>query len=123
MIFSLLVCCSRIQSKPTDSDQASEHHVMENEHPALVWVDDADLVERAAPRLGRASPRLGRASPRLGRRTAALLFARLNHGRYAFADEDMSNDDASEIDSYNHERRAAPRLGRAIHVHEQEKQV
>lgn len=94
----------------------------------LLFADDSNLVERAAPRLGRASPRLGRASPRLGRRTPALVFPRFNHAaRHRLTEEDAvaaaAIDDTNESDSWLHERRAAPRLGRSIHVHQQGKQV
>ena len=102
--------------------------MIDSYYPAIFLDDDSDLFERAAPRLGRASPRLGRASPRmgrasprlgrasprLGRRAAALVLSRLNHaGRYHTVDDDGTNDYAHEIDSWMHERRAAPRLGRA----------
>lgn len=95
----------------------------------LLLADDSHLVERAAPRLGRASPRLGRASPRLGRasprlgrRAAALLLSHFNNaGRYQNGDDDAVNDYAHELDSWMHERRAAPRLGRALKLDEQQK--
>ena len=103
--------------------------MIDSYYPALFLEDDSDLFERAAPRLGRASPRLGRASPRmgrasprmgrasprLGRRAAALVLSHLNHaGRYHTVDDDATNDYAHEIDSLTHDRRAAPRLGRAV---------
>lgn len=109
ILFSLLVCCSCINSKPTDSDQLNEHQI-DSVYPAFLITDD--LVERAAPRLGRASPRLGRASPRLGRQ-AAYILPRLNHaGRYFLTDEEALYDNP-EVDFYFDAKRAAPRLGRS----------
>ena len=112
---SRVVCCSCADSKATDADQSPEHPMIDSYFPTLLLADDSHLVERAAPRLGRASPRLGRASPRLGRQAAALLLSRFNNaGRYHNGDDEAVNDYANEPDSWMHERRAAPRLGRAI---------
>jgi len=86
--------------------------MIDSYYPTILFADDSDLVERASPRLGRASPRLGRASPRLGRRTA---HSRLNHaGRYYNGDEDATNDYQYDSESSTQERRASPRLGRAV---------
>jgi len=109
----LLVCCSCINSKPTNTEQLTEHQFIDSLYPAVLYTDD--LVERAAPRLGRASPRLGRASPRLGRHTPAYVLSGLNHaGRYYIGDDDAINDYPLEIDSSINEKRAAPRLGRSV---------
>ncbi|CAF0733670.1 unnamed protein product [Adineta steineri] len=118
----LFVCCSSINSKSIDVDQSSEHQMIDSFYPNSLFVEDSDMVERAAPRLGRASPRLGRASPRLGRASprlgrnaAASLHSRLSHaGRYYNGDEDTTNDNQYDIESIMQERRAAPRLGRAV---------
>ena len=121
---SALVCCSCTHSTATDADQSSERPMIDSYFSPLLLADDSHFVERAAPRLGRASPRLGRASPRLGRRAAALLLSRFNNaGRYHNGDDDAVNDYAHELDSWMHERRAAPRLGRAVKLDEQQKQA
>ena len=81
--------------------------MIDSYYPSILFTDDSNFVERAAPRLGRASPRLGRASPRLGRasprlgrRTSVLLLSRLNHaGRYYNGDDDATNDYQYDIDS------------------------
>ena len=111
-----LVCCSFISCKSSEVDQVPDHQTIDNYYPSILFEDDVNVFERAAPRLGRASPRLGRASPRLGRRGLALLVSRLNHaGRYHNADDDDStNEYQYDLDSANQEKRAAPRLGRAI---------
>ncbi len=101
--------------------------MIDNYDPFILFEDDSNFAERAAPRLGRASPRLGRASPRLGRasprlgrRAGALLLSRLNHaGRYYNTDDDATNDNQYDIESLAQEKRAAPRLGRAIKINEQ----
>lgn len=122
--------------------QQQQQIPIDHDFSYLLFADDSNLVERAAPRLGRASPRLGRASPRLGRasprlgrasprlgrRTPILAFSHFNDaGRYSLADDGAAVvapiDDTNESDSWSHERRAAPRLGRSIHVHQQGKQV
>lgn len=101
-----------------DVHQLLENDLHENVYPSSFLTDDLNLVERALPRLGRASPRLGRASPRLGRRTAvALLLSRLNHLEQD--DNDAINDDQNDLDSVMQEKRASPRLGRAIDVRRQ----
>ena len=114
----MIVCCSCIHSKPTDVHQLLENDLHESFYPSVLLTDDLNLVKRASPRLGRASPRLGRASPRLGRRTAiALLLSRLNNlDQY---DSDAINDDQDDLDSVMQEKRAVPRLGRAVEVHQQ----
>jgi len=110
-----LVCCSCINSKSIDVDQLSEHQTIDNYYPSNLFADDSNFVERAAPRLGRASPRLGRASPRLGRRTGPLPVSRFNHaGRNYNSDDDATNDYQYDIELSAQEKRAAPRLGRAI---------
>jgi hypothetical protein len=110
-----LVCCSCINSKSIDVDQLSEHQTNDNYYPSILFAGDSNFVERAAPRLGRASPRLGRASPRLGRRTGPLSASRFNHaGRYYNSDDDATNDYQYDIEPSAQEKRAAPRLGRAI---------
>lgn len=108
-----IVCCSCIHSKPTETEQLTEHPIIDSLYPAVYYSDD--LVERAAPRLGRASPRLGRASPRLGRHLSTYILPRLNHaGRYFIGDDDILNDYPLEFDASANEKRAAPRLGRSI---------
>ena len=110
-----LVCCTCAHSKSIDVDQLSDRQLIDSLYPKILFADDSDLVERAAPRLGRASPRLGRASPRLGRRAAALAHSRLNHaGRYYNGDDDAADEYQFDIESSMQERRAAPRLGRAV---------
>jgi hypothetical protein len=109
----LLVCCSCINSKPTDAEQLTEHQIIDSYYPTIFYTED--LVERAAPRLGRASPRLGRASPRFGRRAPAYIVSHLNHaGRYYNGDDDIINDYPIESDLSINEKRASPRLGRSI---------
>ncbi|CAF0797594.1 unnamed protein product [Rotaria sordida] len=109
----LFVCCSCINSKPTDFEQLNEHQMLDSIYPTILFTDD--LVERAAPRLGRASPRLGRASPRLGRHIPAHILSHLNHAdRYYIGDDDATYDYPLEVDSSLNGRRAAPRLGRSV---------
>ncbi|CAF2854908.1 unnamed protein product [Rotaria sp. Silwood2] len=109
----LFVCCSCINSKPTDLEQLTEHQMHDSIYPAILFTDD--FVERAAPRLGRASPRLGRASPRLGRHTSAHIRSNLNHaGRYYIGDDGATYDYPLELESSIDGRRAAPRLGRSV---------
>ena len=75
---------------------------------------------RGSPRLGRGSPRLGRGSPRLGRRAAAMLISRFNHaGRYYDDDDDEIIDYQYPSEPLTNEKRALPRLGRAIKTNEQ----
>jgi len=119
-VFNLLVCCSCINSKPTDVEELTEHEFINRLYPAIVVSDDiveraAPRLGRASPRLGRASPRLGRASPRLGRHAPAYILSGLNHaGRYYVGDDDVTNDYPLEIESLINEKRAAPRLGRSV---------
>lgn len=117
-LFCVLVCCSCIHSRPMDAHQLLENDLHENFYPSVLLTDDLNLAERALPRLGRASPRLGRASPRLGRRAAwGLFLSRLNHpDQYDF---DAINDDQYEFEPLMQEKRALPRLGRALEVNQQ----
>ena len=116
-----LVCCACIHTEATDVDQLSENQMIDSYYPSISLTDESHFVERASPRLGRAyprlgraSPRLGRASPRLGRRTGDLLLSELSHaGRFYNADDDANNYQY-DIDSSLQEKRASPRLGRAI---------
>lgn len=95
-------------------DHLPERQLLDGIYPTYFYADESDLVERAAPRLGRASPRLGRASPRLGRR-ALVTRSRLNHaGRYYNGDDDAADDMQYDAEANMQERRAAPRLGRAV---------
>jgi hypothetical protein len=103
--------------------------MIDSYYPSSLFTDDSNFVERASPRLGRAyprlgraSPRLGRASPRLGRRAIALLLSELSHaGRYYNADDDATNNYQYDTDSSIQEKRASPRLGRAIKLNEHQK--
>ena len=109
----LLVCCSCINSKPTDAEQLTEHQMIDSFYPTVYFHDD--LAERAAPRLGRASPRLGRASPRLGRYAPLYIVSHENHaGQFYNGDDDATNDHLFEFDSSANEKRASPRLGRSV---------
>jgi hypothetical protein len=103
--------------------------MIDNYYPSILFADDSNFAERAAPRLGRASPRLGRASPRLGRasprlgrRDGVLPVSRFDHaGRYYNLDDDATNDYLYDIELSAQEKRASPRLGRAIKLDEQQK--
>ncbi|CAF2315860.1 unnamed protein product [Rotaria sp. Silwood2] len=111
----IIACCSCIHSKPIDLDRLEEHQLINNYYPTILSRYHSDFVQRAAPRLGRASPRLGRAAPRLGRHAVDIMRSRLNHvGQYYNANDDATNEYPYDIDSSIEERRAAPRLGRAI---------
>ena len=108
-----LVCCSCIHSKSIDELEQSSYDRFD---PDILFGDDLNVVERAAPRFGRAAPRFGRAAPRFGRRTAALILSRLNHqDRSLFNDETESKPETPfDTDSSINEKRASPRFGRSF---------
>ena len=88
-------------------------------YPTVLFADDLNVMERAAPRYGRAAPRYGRAAPRFGRRETTLLLSRMNHaGRYHLDEDDddaeTKYDSPTDIDSWIYGKRAAPRYGRSI---------
>ena len=108
----LSVCCSIINCNAKAIDELSEHQIFDDE--ASLFQRAAPRLGRASPRLGRASPRLGRASPRLGRQTAALLLSHLNQF------DDSASDSHYENELDVQDKRAAPRLGRAVKSIEQQ---
>ncbi|CAF0949659.1 unnamed protein product, partial [Didymodactylos carnosus] len=116
------VLCTNSFAKPLDSTPDQQHEIeqqthLESYYPLLYsdFNSKSSLFERATPRLGRAAPRLGRATPRLGR-AAPRLGRRFNHaGRYYDNVVDGTGDYLIDVgDSWIHERRALPRLGRSI---------
>ena len=108
----LSVCCSIINCNAKAIDELTEHQIFDDE--ASLFQRAAPRLGRASPRLGRASPRLGRASPRLGRQTAALLLSHLNQF------DDSASDSHYENELDVQDKRAAPRLGRAVKSIEQQ---
>lgn len=113
-----LVCCASLNANPIDElEQLDEQSMSEYLYPTAVFVEDSNLMERAAPRFGRAAPRYGRAAPRFGRRATPLLISRMNHaGRYHLDDDedDSKVDFPLETESWSLGKRAAPRFGRSI---------
>jgi len=115
----LSVCCSIINCNAKAIDELSEHQIFDDEASLFQRAAPrlgraSPRLGRASPRLGRASPRLGRASPRLGRQTAALLLSHLNQF------DDSASDSHYENELDVQDKRAAPRLGRAVKSIEQQ---